>query len=63
VSKGFGIGAAGHIELLLDVLNVLNDTAEEALATDNLFSPTFGQGTVFMYPRRVMLGARLNVGR
>lgn len=52
-----------RLELLFDVFNLLNDTAEEGLANDNLFSPTFGQPTVFMNPRRVMLGARLNVGR
>ena len=57
------IGGVGRIELLLDVLNALNDTAEEALASDNLFGPTFGQGTVFMDPRRAMIGARLNLGR
>jgi hypothetical protein len=53
----------GRIELLVDVLNVLNDTAEEALATDNLFSPNFGQPIVFMDPRRAMVGVRLNLGR
>ena len=34
-----------------------------ALATDNLFSPNFGQGTVFMDPRRAMVGVRLNLGK
>ena len=63
VAKPFRVGGVVRLELLVDVLNVLNDTAEEALATDNLFSPTFGQPTVFAYPRRVMVGARLNVGR
>ena len=63
VAKPFRIGGAVRLELLMDVLNVLNDAAEEALATDNLFSPTFAQPTVFVYPRRVMLSARLNVGR
>ena len=53
----------GRVELLLDVLNALNDTAEEALATDNLFSPNFKQPTVFMDPRRAMLAVRLNLGR
>lgn len=38
VSKMLGFGA-GRVELLLDVLNLLNDTAGETLATDNLFSP------------------------
>jgi hypothetical protein len=56
-------GRLGRIELLLDVLNVLNDTAEEALATDNLFSPTFGLPTVFVDPRRAMVSVRMNVGR
>ncbi len=61
VSRTLGFGA-GRVELLLDVLNVLNDTAGEALATDNLFSPNFGQPTVFMDPRRAMLGVRLKLG-
>ena len=43
VSRTIRIGGVGRIELLLDVLNALNDTAEEALATDNLFSPNFGR--------------------
>ena len=35
-------GRMGDIELLVDVLNALNDTAEEELATDNQFSSNFG---------------------
>ncbi|MEO5896976.1 MAG: TonB-dependent receptor, partial [Vicinamibacterales bacterium] len=60
LSKTFTVAAA-RIDLLLDILNALNDTAEEALATDNLFSPNFGQPTLFMDPRRAMLGIRLNL--
>src|SRR5262245_33189444 len=52
-----------RIELLVDVLNVLNNSAEEELATDNLFSPNFGRPTVFMDPRRAMFGVKLNLGR
>ena len=63
VSRTIHTGRSGRIELLLDVLNALNDTAEEELASDNLFSPNFGQPTVFMDPRRAMLGARLNLGK
>ena len=63
VSRTLTFGGLGRIELLLDVLNVLDDTAEEGLASDNLFSPNFGQGTVFMDPRRAMVGVRLNLGR
>jgi hypothetical protein len=63
VSRTVPCGAVGRVELLLDVLNALNRSTEEGLATDNLYSPTFGQRTVFVDPRRVMLGARLNLGR
>ena len=63
LSRTIAFGGIGRIELLLDVLNVLNDTAEEGLATDNLFSPNFGQPTVFIDPRRAMIGVRLNLGR
>jgi hypothetical protein len=53
----------GRVELLVDVLNALNDTAEESLASENLFSANFGQPTSFMDPRRAMVGVRLNLGR
>jgi hypothetical protein len=49
--------------LTIDVLNALNDTAEEGIATDNLFSPNFGQPTVFLDPRRAMISLRVNLGR
>jgi hypothetical protein len=51
------------VELLVDVLNALNDTAEEGLVTDNLYSPTFGQSVSFIDPRRAMIGVRLNLGQ
>jgi hypothetical protein len=63
IAKTLRAGSVGNVDLSLDVLNLLNDTAEEALASDNLFSATFGRPTQFMDPRRVMLGARLNLGR
>jgi hypothetical protein len=63
LSRTVSFGGVGRIELLFDVLNALNETAEEALASDNLFSPNFGQPTVFVDPRRAMLSARLNLGR
>jgi hypothetical protein len=62
VSKAFSIGTT-RIELLADVLNALNDTAEERLASDNAFSSNFGQPNAFIDPRRVMLGVRFNLGR
>jgi hypothetical protein len=63
VSRTIRWGRLGRAELLVDVLNALNDAAEEELATDNLFSPNFGQPTVFMDPRRAMVGVRLNLGQ
>ena len=56
LSKAIAGGPSARIELLLDVLNALNSTAEESLATDNLYSPNFGVPTVFVDPRRAMLG-------
>jgi TonB dependent receptor/Carboxypeptidase regulatory-like domain len=63
LSRSIAVSRVGRIELLLDVLNVLDDTAEEGLATDNLFSQTFAQPTVFVDPRRAMIGVRVNLGR
>jgi hypothetical protein len=68
LSRAITFGRLGRIDLLLDVLNLLNETAEEALATETLmtetvFSPTFGRPVSFVDPRRAMLGIRLNLGR
>jgi hypothetical protein len=63
VSKTFSLGGSRRIELLVDVLNVLNDTAEEGLVSENLFSPNFGLPATFVDPRRAMVGLRANLGR
>jgi len=64
VSKTLPVGAAGSVDLILDVLNLLGDNAEEALVTDNFYSgDTFGRPRLFIDPRRAMLGVRLNLGR
>jgi hypothetical protein len=69
LSRPIPVGRAGRLDLLLDVLNVLNDKAEEGLVSDTLVTEsvarnsTFGQPNVFVDPRRVMLGLRLNLGR
>jgi hypothetical protein len=62
------LGRLGRVDLLLDVLNLLSDTAEEGLATETqmtetVLSPAFGQPVTFVDPRRAMLGVRLNLGR
>ena len=62
VSKTIVTGESARIELLVDVFNVLNNSAEEELATDDLFSPNFGRPTIFTDPRRAMFGVRLHLG-
>jgi hypothetical protein len=63
LSRAFVLGAAARVELLIDVFNVLNDTAEEGLATDNVVAGNFGQPTAFIDPRRAMVGVRFTFGR
>jgi hypothetical protein len=60
LSKAIELASKTRIELLLDVFNALNSTAEERLADDNLFSQNFGRPSVFVDPRRAMLGVRLS---
>ena len=43
VSRAFRLGDVGRVELRLDVLNALNDTAEESIRTDVYDAPTVGQ--------------------
>jgi hypothetical protein len=59
LSRTVDLAGKGRVELLLDVLNALNSTAEERLADDNVFSQNFGRPSVFVDPRRAMLGVRL----
>src|SRR5262249_61311051 len=61
LSKTIVSRESARVELLVDVLNVLNDTAEEELATDNLLSPNFGRRTVFTDPRRALLRLHLDL--
>ena len=63
VSKAVALGGLGRVELLMDLLNTFNQATEEGLATDNLYSQNFGRPTVYVDPRRVMLGARFALGR
>jgi hypothetical protein len=63
VSRAIPFGRGRHGEILFDLLNALNDTAEESLASDDLFSPNFGRPSTFIDPRRAMIGLRLTLGR
>ena len=68
LSRTFRFGAGARIDVMLDVLNVLDDAAEESLVSDVLLTETamnasFGSPNVFMDPRRAMLSARIGLGR
>jgi len=63
LSRAFELARKTRIELLLDVFNTFNSTAEERIADDNLFSQNFGRPSVFVDPRRAMLGVRFSFSR
>ncbi len=69
VSRAIHTGRNGRVELLIDLLNALNDTAEEGIATDVRATPLiervpdFGTPNVLVDPRRAVLAVRLNFGR
>jgi hypothetical protein len=60
VSKLFRVGSTGSVEVMIDVLNALNDSAEEGVATRNFYSPNFGVGVELITPRRAMIGAKVS---
>jgi hypothetical protein len=63
LSRTVRFTGAARVELLVDVLNALNQSAAESIATDNLFSFNFARPTVFIDPRRAMFGVRASFGR
>jgi hypothetical protein len=69
LSRAIHTGRLGRIEMLLDVLNALNETAEDGIVTDTQTTasiervPTFGMPNLFVDPRRAMIGVRVNLGR
>jgi hypothetical protein len=69
LSRPVALGNGRRAELLIDVLNLLNDAAEEGIVSDTQvtetvrINPTFAQPNAFVDPRRVMFGVRVNLGR
>lgn len=59
VSKVLRFGDRGRVEILVDLLNLLNDTAEERIATNVVERPNFGDPVAFVPPRRAMVGVKL----
>lgn len=58
LSKIFRFRQQGRVEILADLFNLANDTAETGLQTSNLYSPNLGLPSTFVLPFRVMLGAK-----
>jgi hypothetical protein len=63
LSRMISLGGTRRAEVLFDVLNALDDTAEESLITDNVFAKDFGLPSTFIDPRRAMISVRLTLGR
>jgi hypothetical protein len=63
ISRTFRFSNLGRVELCLDLLNLLDDTAEESIRSAVYDAATVGQPDIFIDPRRAMLGVRLNLGR
>ena len=59
VQKEFGLGSRAKLALLVDALNLLNDGANEGIGSRNATSSSFGLPTLFINPRRLMLGAKV----
>jgi outer membrane receptor protein involved in Fe transport len=59
ISKILRFGKDGRIEILADILNVFDDTAETSIVTNNFYSPNFERPSRFVDPRRAMLGVKL----
>ena len=62
VSRTFRFSDVGRVELSLDVLNLLNDTAEESIKSSSYDAANLGESDIFIDPRRAMLSVRLNLG-
>jgi hypothetical protein len=60
LSKIFRFGKDARVELLVDILNLLNETAEEGLISHHIFSSNFEEPNRFVDPRRAMIGVKLS---
>ena len=55
----FGADAGRKIEPFVDIINTLNSTATESLASQSYGSSVFGQGRRWIDPRRAFVGVKL----
>ena len=59
VQKEFKLGGAANVALFADVLNALNDDAFLGVQSRVATSSSFGRPSGFIFPRRMMVGAKL----
>jgi hypothetical protein len=60
VSKAFRWERQRKIELILDVLNLTQSTAEQSIVSRNYLAPTLGAPNAWVDPRRAMLGVKFS---
>ena len=60
VQKDFKLGGAASLAVFADGLNLLNDGANEGVGSRRADSSAFGVPTVFIAPRRVIVGAKFH---
>jgi outer membrane receptor protein involved in Fe transport len=58
LQKDFSLGRGAHLALFADFLNTLNDDAYENVESSLGTADNFGRPSRFVFPRRMMLGAR-----
>ena len=59
LQKEFKLGADANVAVFADGLNLLNDDANEGILSRRADAATFGYPSRFIFPRRLMLGAKL----
>jgi len=59
LQKEFGLGGGAHLGFFAYVLNATNASFNEDVQDRLGTSSSFGLASGFVFPRRVMLGARL----
>ncbi len=59
LQKEFRFGTDANVAVFMDALNLLNDDANEGVASRRADASTYGYPTRFIFPRRLMLGAKI----
>jgi outer membrane receptor protein involved in Fe transport len=59
LQKDFGLGRGTKLSVFSDILNLFNDDANESILNRLGTSSTFGKPSRFLFPRRMMVGAKV----